>query len=385
MSVAAPAGPGTSQLGRAAILAALAAAAAFGFLVMLVAAMSGRPAAAESSMAVYGVSQLALDDIPPNFLGLYQRAARKEGLDWAVLAGIGRVETNHQRSELPGVTEGANAYGCCGGPMQFYFMPSLQPAATGPRVRAWGRVRVGTDAPMTWGSYGVDGNGDGYKDVWDEEDAIPAAAAYLKASGGAGESGDYKAAVWAYNHSDAYYRDVMSWADKYRGDLETVVGGGAGASPADGLVVPTGGDKVAQLVSLMNRLDRARIPYCYGGGHGITPARPSGGQYCWNATGQKVYGGPSRGLDCSSSTSWLLQSLGYSLTTMTSGSFMSWGQPGPGKHVTIWTNSGHVYLEVKYQGKRLYFGTSTSNYRHGPGWHPARSPTGFVSRHPPGL
>lgn len=378
MSVAAPAGQ-QSGLGRAALLAALAAAAALGFVVMVVAAMSGRPAGGEAATTVYGVSQFALDDIPSKFLGLYQEAARKEGIDWAVLAGIGRVETNHKRSQLPGVASGANAYGCCGGPMQFYFMPSLQGSAKGPQVRAWGRVREGATSPMTWGSYGTDGDGDGYKDVWDEDDAIPAAAAYLKASGA---PEDYKAAVWAYNHSDQYYRDVMGWADKYRGDLETVVGGG---SPTAGLVVPAGGDKVTQLISLMNRLEAARVPYCYGGGHGFTPAKPSGGQYCWNTREQKVYGGPSRGLDCSSSTSWLLQSLGYRLTTMTSGSFANWGEPGPGRSVTIWANSGHVYLEVRVGDQRRFFGTSVENYRHGPGWHSPRSSAGFMARHPPGL
>ncbi|MGV9902379.1 C40 family peptidase [Streptomyces sp. NPDC003388] len=33
--------------------------------------------------------------------------------------------------------------------------------------------------PSTWETHGVDGNGDGKKDVWDPEDAIPAAATYL--------------------------------------------------------------------------------------------------------------------------------------------------------------------------------------------------------------
>ncbi len=33
--------------------------------------------------------------------------------------------------------------------------------------------------PSTWERHGVDGNGDGERDVWDPEDAIPAAAGYL--------------------------------------------------------------------------------------------------------------------------------------------------------------------------------------------------------------
>lgn len=385
MSAAAPAGQQAGLLGRAAILAALAAVGSLGFLLMLFAGMSGKPAAAptQGSVAVYGVSEIALRDIPPKFLGLYQQAARKEGLDWAVLAGIGRIETNHKRLKAPGVTEGANAYGCCGGPMQFYFVGGgLHPSATGAQIRAWGRVRAGAKSPMTWGSYGVDGNGDGFKDVWDEEDAIPAAAKYLKASGGAGTGGTYKAAVWAYNHSDQYYRDVMGWADKYRGDLETVIGD---ATPGDGLIVPQGGDRLTKLVFLMEKLDKQRVPYCYGGGHQSTPATKSSGSYCWSANEVKVIGSRDIGFDCSSSTSWLLQSLGYKLSTSTSGALMSWGEPGPGRAVTIWTNPTHVFLEVKFQGKNLFFGTSQSNYRHGPGWHPPRPTSAFVARHPPGL
>ena len=34
-----------------------------------------------------------------------------------------------------------------------------------------------------WATYGVDGDGDGDRDVYDPADAIPAAARYLRASG----------------------------------------------------------------------------------------------------------------------------------------------------------------------------------------------------------
>ncbi|HEV8653186.1 MAG TPA: hypothetical protein VG276_28270, partial [Actinomycetes bacterium] len=59
-------------------------------------------------------------DIPPAYLVLYQRGAHAcPGLSWAVLAGIGKVETNHGRSRAPGVVSGVNRFGCCSGPMQF--------------------------------------------------------------------------------------------------------------------------------------------------------------------------------------------------------------------------------------------------------------------------
>ena len=45
-----------------------------------------------------GPSVLALADIPPDYLTLYLGAAETcSGLPWGVLAGIGKVESNHGR------------------------------------------------------------------------------------------------------------------------------------------------------------------------------------------------------------------------------------------------------------------------------------------------
>ncbi|MBY8851586.1 hydrolase Nlp/P60, partial [Saccharothrix sp. MB29] len=58
-------------------------------------------------------------DIPPDYCLLYVTAAPDcPGLDWTVLAAIGKVESDHGRLKAPGVTEGENAAGA-GGPMQF--------------------------------------------------------------------------------------------------------------------------------------------------------------------------------------------------------------------------------------------------------------------------
>lgn len=360
MSTEAAAGKtGLSLAVKAAIVVAIAFAVAVVGLMMAVAALS-RPAE-EDQGAVYGVSAYALADIPPEYLQAYQRAANEAGLDWAVLAGIGKVETDHGRLNAPGVTSGPNFLGCCGGPMQFFYVPFS------------GRLAAGETNMSTWGAYGVDGNGDGVKDVWDFADAIPSAAAYLKASGA---PEDYRRAVWAYNHSDVYFHDVMGFADRYRGDLT------GGAAPA----AVVSGDKLSRLVAYADQLEAMRLPYCYGGGHGLTPARPSSGIYCWGGSPlRQIHGSRDAGLDCSSSVSWLMQKLGYQMPTMTSGLMASWGLPGPGSAVTIWTNAAHVYLQIKVGGQNRFFGTSTENYRHGPGWHSPRSGAGFVARHPEGL
>ena len=154
-----------------------------------------------------------------------------------------------------------------------------------------------------------------------------------------------------------------------------------GARP---LGLPSG--PLGTIVSAMNTLDDAQITYCYGGGHGTTPAVPSVGSYCWvGSPAQKVSNSGAVGLDCSSSVSWVLQQAGYDIPTMDSSSLAAWGNPGEGQALTIWANASHVYLEIKIDGKSYYWGTSASNVEHGPGWHPSRSSGGFTPRSLPGL
>src|SRR3954452_601532 len=130
-------------------------------------------------------SATAVADIPADYLALYRAAGERYGLDWAILAGIGKVETNHGRSQLPGVHAGVNCAGAAG-PMQF---------GIGAGNHGCG------DAGNAWAVYGVDGDGDGDRDVYDPADAIPAAGRYLRASGA---PNDYRRAILAYNHADWY-------------------------------------------------------------------------------------------------------------------------------------------------------------------------------------
>jgi membrane-bound lytic murein transglycosylase B len=116
------------------------------------------------------------------YVKLYKEAAKEYGFarDWYVLAAVGRVESNH------GQNMGPSSAGALG-PMQF--LPSM------------------------WRMYGVDGNGDGEANIMDPEDAIPAAAAYLK-RGGAPK--DWYSALYAYNHADWYVKEVLGVAESYR-------------------------------------------------------------------------------------------------------------------------------------------------------------------------
>jgi cell wall-associated NlpC family hydrolase len=104
----------------------------------------------------------------------------------------------------------------------------------------------------------------------------------------------------------------------------------------------------------------ARTPYKWGGGHGK-----------WQDTGY----------DCSGSVSFALASAGLLAGPMASGPLMSWGQPGEGRWITVWSNPGHVFLEVA--GVR--FDTSGTRVT-GSRWQATmRSTDGFVARHPAGL
>jgi Transglycosylase SLT domain len=143
---------------------------------------------APSPLRTYRPSIEAEADIPPLYLHIYEAAAAKYRLDWTVLAGIGRVECDHGRDPAPSCTvPGVLNYAGAGGPAQF-----LVP---------------------TWARYGVTANGRGTPNMWNPVDAIFSMANYLRASGA---PGDYRRAIFAYNHAWWYVAEVLSWARQYR-------------------------------------------------------------------------------------------------------------------------------------------------------------------------
>ena len=122
--------------------------------------------------------------VPAFLIPIYQRATKAYGLGPAgpsILAAINEIETGF------GVNQGPSSAGAVGW-MQFM--------------------------PATWAGYGVDANGDGVKDPSNPEDAIFAAARYLKASG---MPEDPEGAIFAYNHADWYVADVLARAACFGG------------------------------------------------------------------------------------------------------------------------------------------------------------------------
>jgi cell wall-associated NlpC family hydrolase len=102
-------------------------------------------------------------------------------------------------------------------------------------------------------------------------------------------------------------------------------------------------------------------PYIYGGGHGT-----------WYDSGY----------DCSGSVSFALHGARLIGSPEDSGELESYGSPGRGRWMTIWANSGHVYMYVA----GLRFDTSAQSSTGGSRWtRAARSNDGFVERHPTGF
>ena len=143
-------------------------------------------------------------------------------INWSLLAGIGRVESNHGRFGGAGFT----AEGRVSPPIYGIALDGSAPGTAVVRDSdngaydgdsRWDRA-VGPMQflPRSWNLYGGDANGDGQRDPQQIDDAAYGAARYL--CGGGGDLGTYQgqyAAVYRYNHSDSYVRLVLSLAASY--------------------------------------------------------------------------------------------------------------------------------------------------------------------------
>jgi hypothetical protein len=191
-------------------------------------------AAGTTPPAPYVVSAGTSRGIPVQVLAAYRGAATTMAKDqpschlpWALLAGIGRIESDHAnngnldaagRAITPivgpkldgtghfarildsdnGLWDGDKKYDRAVGPMQFL--------------------------PDTWRGVGRDGNGDGVPDPENINDAALGAATYLCAGGGdLSTRNGLLAAVYRYNRSWEYVSMVLTWAGIYAGALPTAI------------------------------------------------------------------------------------------------------------------------------------------------------------------
>jgi len=152
-------------------------------------------------------------------------------------------------------------------------------------------------------------------------------------------------------------------------DAAAVTGGPVGQSApgTNGIQVDTGGmvqapagapAAVAEVIAAGNAI--ATLPYVYGGGHASFHA--------------DAY-------DCSGSVSYALAAAGLVSSPLDSTAFESWGEPGPGKWITVYANAGHAFMYVA--GWRF---DTVALAEGGTRWSSTPTDTaGFVARHPAGL
>ncbi len=152
-------------------------------------------------------------------------------------------------------------------------------------------------------------------------------------------------------------------ATRERGDTPSAINGGTRNATAldNGVALPPldAPNAVLKIIEAGNAI--ARTPYKWGGGHGRFV---------------------DTGYDCSGSVSFALYAAGLISGPSDSSGLMHWGKPGKGKWITIYSNPGHVYMEVAgirfdTSGAKVTGSRWQNDLRGGAG--------GFVARHPAGL
>jgi hypothetical protein len=373
--------------GVAAIIAA-----AFVLVAALAALGGGSVGVAESPSEAQSdsPSTLAEREIPPLYLRLYEQAAARYGLDWTILAGVGKVECDHGRAPSPSCTqEGQVNSAGAGGPMQFL--------------------------ASTWADYGVDADGEGSPDRWDPADAIYGAANYLHASGA---PGDYGRAIFAYNHASWYVADVEAWAARYGGAQATAFAG-VGRSPLTGQATDEGGSVSGADLRLASETSTP-VRFISGelaeldpeDGHvALIPVGAPASVQAMLVAGDELQDLPygpdghpdplgASDEDCSSTVNYVLYRSGVRPLSEIlhdnplAQNYVGWGAPGPGRWVTIYASASpepHVFMTIA--GLRLdtsHNGTDVgpNRFENGPRWRILdHIPTWahWSVRHPPGL
>jgi soluble lytic murein transglycosylase-like protein len=278
------------------------------------------------------------DEIPAAYLSAFEQAAGRYELGqrgvWA-LAAVARLESNFGRG-----------------------MDKAQMRETGP---------LGLEQ-VEWEHYAVDGNEDGRIEHASPADSAATLARLIWARG------SLRAGIFTHNQAEWYVQEVLDQAEEIQGSckvryvdwrvaplpagLETA--GPEAVLSADGLASAPQSAPPAVKAAIAAANSISTTPYIWGGGHGS-----------WYASGY----------DCSGAVSFALYGGGLLDTPLTSGQLESYGEPGPGRWITIYASPTHTYVEIA----GLRWDTVGDAEGSGPRWHVEPPyPEGFVVRHPPG-
>jgi cell wall-associated NlpC family hydrolase len=140
----------------------------------------------------------------------------------------------------------------------------------------------------------------------------------------------------------------------------TPVAGGFSVGGNGTIPIPSGvPEAVQRVIAGGNAI--ADFPYIWGGGHASFIAN---------------------GYDCSGSVSYALAAGGLLDAPLVSGDLASWGEPGPGKWITIYANAGHTFMNVD----GMWFDTAGRSGPYASRWLVSTPPLeGYAVRHPQGL
>jgi membrane-bound lytic murein transglycosylase B len=276
--------------------------------------------------------------IPAEYLEAFEGAAARYELGkrgvWA-LAAVARLESNFGRG-----------------------MNKKQLEETGP---------LGLEA-SEWKRYRVDGDDDGHirhADIFDSAFTL-AREIWSK--------GSLEAGVFAHNQAAWYVEEVIGEAEEIEGGCKTsyvdwrvsplaaesTVAGAEAVIQPNGLAAAPASAPPAVKAAIAAANSIATTPYVWGGGHA------------------SFY---SYGYDCSGAVSFALYGAGLLDSPLTSGALESYGEPGPGKWITIYANAEHTYMTIA----SLRWDTVGDANGTGPRWHAEPPyPEGFVVRHPAG-
>jgi soluble lytic murein transglycosylase-like protein len=277
-------------------------------------------------------------DIPAEYLSAFEDAAARYELGkrgvWA-LAAMARLESNFGRG-----------------------MDKKELHTEGP---------LGLD-PSEWRHFAVDGDDDGHIRHGDIADSAATLAREIWSRG------SLSAGIFTHNQAEWYVQEVLEESEQIEGGCKvsyvdwrvaplatgSETPGPSAVLTSDGLASAPQSAPPAVKAAIEAANSIATTPYVWGGGHGS-----------WY----------SAGYDCSGAVSFALYGAGLLDTPLTSGSLESYGEPGPGKWITIYASATHAYVEIA----GLRWDTVGDASGTGPRWHTEPPyPEGFVVRHPVG-
>ncbi len=195
---------------------------------------------------------------------------------------------------------------------------------------------------------------------------VPAASVHHQSASAPAVAGEVAVAAGA--PSDAEVRKELGEEERAKAHeraaqqrVLTPVAGGSSVGGNGTIPIPTDVPEVVQRV-IAGGNAIADYPYIWGGGHDPSFI--------------------SNGYDCSGSVSYALAAGGLLGAPLVSGELASWGDPGPGRWITIYANAGHTFMDVD----GIWFDTAGRSGPYASRWLLATPPLeGYAVRHPPGF